>query len=67
MKLLKKRLAALLFKQSWNNVQEASLPFEQIPSELQGKYLKYTDEIIELFVDAIKNLEFNPIIPSKPT
>ena len=56
--LLREKLAELLFKQSWNNVQESSLPFEQIPSEVQDKYLKYTDEIIELFVDAIKKNEF---------
>lgn len=64
--LLREKLAELLFRQSWNDVQEASLPLHELSPCLRDRYLKQADEIIELFVDAIKNLEFSPNSLSKP-
>lgn len=56
--ILRERLAELLFRQSWNDVQEAALPSDDLSPWLRDRYLKQADEIIELFTDAIRGLEF---------
>ena len=65
MSLLREKLAELLFHQSWYNIPIDAMPYEQIPNGLKELYLERADEIIALFVGAIKNLEFNPNTPSK--
>ena len=55
---LREKLAELLFHQSWYNIPIDAMPYEQIPNGLKELYLDRADEIIALFVEAIKGLEF---------
>lgn len=57
--ILRENLAALLYKQSWNDVPEAKLIFTELSPWISERYLKQSDEIIQFFVEAIKGLEFN--------
>lgn len=52
--LLRERLAMLLQKQHRGIVET----WEETTGFRQSQYLEQADEIIELFTDAIKNLEF---------
>mgnify|MGYP001615153037 CR=1 FL=1 len=56
--ILREKLAELLFKQSWNDVPEASLSYTELSPWLQKRYIEQADEIITLFVNAIKGAEF---------
>lgn len=56
--LLREKLAELLFRQSWNDDPMAAMAFNGLPQSIQERYLVQADEIIELFADAIRNLEF---------
>lgn len=54
--LLRERLARLLQKQHRGTVET----WEETTEFRQSQYLEKADEIIELFTNAIKNLEFSP-------
>ena len=57
--IMREKLAALMFKQSWNDVIEASSEqFENLPASIKDRYLEQADKIIDFFVEAIKNQEF---------
>ncbi len=55
--ILRNRLAMLLFNQEQG--YRSDIKFEHLPEHQMDDYLKRADEIIQFFVDAIKNLEFN--------
>ena len=58
--IMREKLAALMFKQSWNDVIEVtSKQFENLPASIKDRYLEQADEIIALFVDTFKGIEFN--------
>ena len=61
---MREKLARLLQHQHSRGMLET---WEQISEFRQSQYLDKADEIIAFFVDAIKNLEFNPSISSKPS
>lgn len=65
MTLLRERLAELLHLQSCRDLRDCAKPFGKLPSQMQQQYLLYADEIIKLFTEAIRGLEFNPNIPLK--
>ena len=54
---MRNRLAMLLFNQEQG--YRSDIKFEHLPEHQMDDYLKRADEIIQFFVDAIKNLEFN--------
>lgn len=54
--LLRERLGMLLQKQHRGNIET----WEETTEFRQSQYLEKADEIIELFTNAIKNLEFTP-------
>ena len=47
--ILREKLAELLFKQSWNDVPEASLHYTELSPWIKERYCKQADEIIAFF------------------
>ena len=61
--LSREKLAELLAKQEINR----EIVFSDLLDIQKEMLCNRADEIIAFFVDAIKNLEFNPSISSKPS
>lgn len=66
--ILRERLAELLHLQSCRDLRDCAKPFGDLPIVMQQQHLLYADEIIKLFTDAIRNLEFtHNNLPNPPS